>query len=468
MTFSSFVGVCLTLALVLGLLAITMRVLRKVTQGGIGVRSPGAVNLEVVQRISLGPRQGIAVVRIADQLVAVSVGEGGVRQILELEQVPSELPEVVTAVSNGASHASRDFKSALMHGLRSAGLPLVMALSVVSTLSPSRAHAQNATGAAGAPASAQQRPAPGATTARPAVPAPNAGNAIGATLQQQRAAALQSATQAVGARPSGVAQGAAQTTAAGAPATARIAKPNAAQPAQSASLDQALQKAMPQLQLSLDNKNADGGLRLSGSVGVVIMLGLLTLLPTLVLMMTGFTRILIVLHFLKQALGTQTAPPAQLISALALLLTGFVMAPTMTEMNRTAITPWLDGKIEQGEMMKNALVPLREFMLRQTRERDIGAFVEMSGTAAPARPEDVSTIVLTSAFVTSELRTAFQLGFVLFLPFIVIDIVVSSVLMSMGMFMLPPAMISLPFKLLLFVLVDGWSLLVQSLVQGFH
>ena len=231
-------------------------------------------------------------------------------------------------------------------------------------------------------------------------------------------------------------------------------------------LDAALGRALPTLDLKVDGAKQDG-LRLSGSVGIVIMLGLLTLLPTLVLMMTSFTRVLIVLQFLKQALGTQTAPPSQLISALALLITGFVMAPTMTEVNRVAISPWLDGKIEQGAMMNNALGPMRQFMLRQTRERDISAFLDMSNTPPPARIEDVSTIVLTSAFVTSELRTAFQLGFVLFLPFIVIDIVVSSVLMSMGMFMLPPAMIALPFKLLLFVLVDGWSLLIQSLVQGF-
>jgi flagellar biosynthetic protein FliP len=206
---------------------------------------------------------------------------------------------------------------------------------------------------------------------------------------------------------------------------------------------------------------------LSSSIQILLLMSALTLLPAALLMMTSFTRILIVLQFLKQALGTQTAPPSQLVGALALLLTGFVMAPTMREVNRVAITPWLDGQIEQGAMMQNALAPMRDFMLRQTRERDIAVFIEMSGGPAPARPEDVSTLVLTSAFVTSELRTAFQLGFVLFLPFIVIDIVVASVLMSMGMFMLPPAMIALPFKLLLFVLVDGWTLLIQSLVQGF-
>jgi flagellar biosynthetic protein FliP len=233
-----------------------------------------------------------------------------------------------------------------------------------------------------------------------------------------------------------------------------------------ATTDALLSRAAPQLDLKLGS-DKEKGLHLSGTVGVVVMMGLLTLLPTLLLMMTSFTRILIVLHFLKQALGTQSAPPAALVSALALLLTGVVMAPTLSEVNRDALTPWLDGKMEQVEMMKTAVGPFRAFMLRQTRDRDIEAFVDMSRAEPPKNPEDVSTVVLMSAFVTSELRTAFQLGFALFLPFIIIDVVVSSVLMSMGMFMLPPAMISLPFKLLLFVLVDGWTLVIQSLVAGF-
>ena len=219
---------------------------------------------------------------------------------------------------------------------------------------------------------------------------------------------------------------------------------------------------------------AGQGLRLSGTVGVVVMLGLLTLLPSLVLMMTAFTRILVVLQFLKQALGTQAAPPNQLVAGLALLLTGFVMAPTVGEVNRTALQPWLGGQIQQVEMLERGAKPLRAFMLRQTRERDLGTFLELAraredtAAAAPRTPDDVPLVVLTSAFVTSELRTAFQLGFALFLPFIVIDVVVSAVLTSMGMMMLPPAMVSLPFKLLLFVLVDGWTLVVQSLVQSFR
>ena len=242
-----------------------------------------------------------------------------------------------------------------------------------------------------------------------------------------------------------------------------------AAPAQPAPIgaDEAVMRMMPQMDVQLGDAK-DGGLRLNGTVGIVVMMGLLTLLPTLLLMMTGFTRILIVLHFLKQAMGTQSAPPAQLLAAMALLLTGFVMAPTLSEVNSKAIAPWLDGKITQVEMMKTGVAPLREFMLKQTRESDLKTFIEMSHLPRPNTAADVPLHVLMSAFVTSELRTAFQIGFIIYLPFIIIDTVVASVLMSMGMFMLPPAMISLPFKLLLFVLVDGWSLTISSLVQSFR
>jgi flagellar biosynthetic protein FliP len=233
------------------------------------------------------------------------------------------------------------------------------------------------------------------------------------------------------------------------------------------SADTMLMKLAPRLDLRVGNENA-GGLRLSGTVGIVIMMGLLTLLPTLVLMMTGFTRIFIVLGFLRQALGTQSAPPTQLVAGLALLLTGFVMAPTLEQVNNTAIQPWMDGKIEQSVMLSEGVKPFRAFMLRQTRENDLATFMDLSRQPRVKNVEDVPLIVLTSAFVTSELRTSFQIGFALFLPFIVIDVVVASVLMSMGMMMLPPAMISLPFKLLLFVLVDGWTLVINGLIQSFH
>ena len=236
---------------------------------------------------------------------------------------------------------------------------------------------------------------------------------------------------------------------------------------QNAGADAMLTKLTPQMDLRVGGKDA-GGLRLSGTVGIIVMMGLLTLLPTLVLLMTGFTRILIVLNFLRQALGTQNAPPAQLVAALSLILTGFVMAPTLTKVNETALQPWMNGTMDQTEMMKVGVVPFREFMLQHTRDHDLQVFIDMSPGVAPQNEDQIPLVTLVSAFATSELRTAFQIGFALFLPFIIIDIVVSSVLMSMGMFMLPPAMISLPFKLLLFVLVDGWTLVVQSLVTSFR
>ncbi len=250
------------------------------------------------------------------------------------------------------------------------------------------------------------------------------------------------------------------------PRTANTAAANAPV-TPSASMDTMLTKLTPQMDLRVGGKDA-GGLRLSGTVGIVVMMGLLTLLPTLVLLMTGFTRILIVLNFLRQALGTQNAPPAQMVAALSLILTGFVMAPTLNKVNETALQPWMNGTMEQGEMMKTAVIPFREFMLKHTRDHDLQVFIDMSSGVAPHNEDEIPLVTLVSAFATSELRTAFQIGFALFLPFIIIDIVVSSVLMSMGMFMLPPAMISLPFKLLLFVLVDGWTLVVQSLVTSFR
>lgn len=232
--------------------------------------------------------------------------------------------------------------------------------------------------------------------------------------------------------------------------------------------DSAIAAVAPTIDLQF-GKSANGeGLRLSGTVGVVLMMGLLSLLPFLLLMMTAFTRILVVLSFLKQALGTQGTPPGQLMAALALVISGFVMAPTLREVNTVALEPWMEGRIEQVEMMQQAVVPFRTFMLAQVGDKELQAFVDLAEIPQPKTREEVPLPVLVSAFATSELRTAFQIGFALFLPFIVVDVVVSAVLMSMGMMMLPPAMISLPFKLLLFVLVDGWTLVVTGLVQSFR
>ena len=285
------------------------------------------------------------------------------------------------------------------------------------------------------------------TTPLPAVPRPIAPSANGNSRNPGPRAA------AAGAQPAGP--------------RAAAPKGAVAPAASSPSADTMLTKLAPQMDLRVGGKD-EGGLRLSGTVGIVVMMGLLTLLPTLVLLMTGFTRILIVLNFLRQALGTQNAPPAQMVAALSLILTGFVMAPTLNKVNDTALQPWMNGKMEQAEMMKTAVVPFREFMLKHTRDHDLQVFIDMSTSAAPQNEDQIPLVTLVSAFATSELRTAFQIGFALFLPFIIIDIVVSSVLMSMGMFMLPPAMISLPFKLLLFVLVDGWTLVIQSLVTSFR
>ena len=447
MTFSAFVGVALTLAIVLGLLAVTLRVVRRMAIGPATGRSQ--LNMEVLRRIPLGPRQGIAVVRIGTQTVAVSVGDGGVRQLLVLEPEDladaSVVPQVMTP--------PRDFKSLLREGIRSAGVPFAVLMLAVGLVVPRPARAQQQA----APTQPQRVATPTRPNGATAI-VPNAGPLV--VPQGQRGVAP--APQAVAPLP----------RAAGVAASSSVPTPRSTSPAPTAAASavattDALGRAAPQLDLKIGSDKDNKGLHLSGTVGVVVMMGLLTLLPTLLLMMTSFTRILIVLHFLKQALGTQSAPPAHLVSALALLLTGFVMAPTLSEVNRTALTPWLDGQMEQAQMMSTAVGPFREFMLRQTRDRDIEAFVEMSKAEPPKTPEEVPTVLLMSAFVTSELRTAFQLGFALFLPFIIIDVVVSSVLMSMGMFMLPPAMISLPFKLLLFVLVDGWTLVIQSLVAGF-
>lgn len=224
-------------------------------------------------------------------------------------------------------------------------------------------------------------------------------------------------------------------------------------------------EALPGVDVQIGDE--EGGFRLTGTVGTVIVLGLLSLAPSLLLLMTAFTRILIVLHLLRQALGTQNTPPGHLLAGLALLLTGAVMAPTLDQVRVYAVDPWVAGEIEEGEMLGRAMEPMRTFMFSQTRDADLITFLEISRTPPPMGPQDIPNAVLMSAFVTSELRTAFEIGFAIFLPFIVIDLVVAAVLTSMGMFMLPPTMIALPCKLMLFVLMDGWTLLMGTLAQSF-
>jgi flagellar biosynthetic protein FliP len=205
----------------------------------------------------------------------------------------------------------------------------------------------------------------------------------------------------------------------------------------------------------------------TAAVQIMVVLTLLTLAPAILMMLTSFTRVVIVLSLLRQAIGIQQLPPNQVILGLSLVLTIFVMAPVGQQVHQVALQPYLDNKISQTEALTRGLGPLRTFMFRQTRERDLGLMAQLGRIPAPATPADLPTHVLIPAFALSELKTAFQMGFVLFVPFLVVDLVVASVLMSMGMMMLPPVVISVPAKLLLFVLADGWHLVVRALVTSY-
>jgi flagellar biosynthetic protein FliP len=211
-----------------------------------------------------------------------------------------------------------------------------------------------------------------------------------------------------------------------------------------------------------------GGVNYGLSLQTLIIMTALTFLPAVLLMMTGFTRIIIVLSLLRQALGTQTAPPNQVMVGLALFLTFFVMGPVFDRIYTEAYQPLQENKISMTQALERGAAPLKTFMMKQTRQADLALFVKISRSPALQGPDDVPLRVLIPAFITSELKTAFQIGFAIFIPFLIIDMVVASVLMSMGMMMMSPAVISLPFKLMLFVLVDGWQLLLGSLSQSFY
>ncbi len=219
--------------------------------------------------------------------------------------------------------------------------------------------------------------------------------------------------------------------------------------------------------INLGFKTTENPNEVVNAVKILLMMTVLTLAPAILIMMTGFTRIIIVLSFLRQALGTAQMPPNQLLVGLALFLTFFVMRPAFDDINNKALRPFLAGTISQEKALDETLIPLRKFMFNQTRDADLALFVRLSKMEAPKTRADVPTTTLIPAFVISELKTAFQIGFIIYLPFLVIDMVVSAVLMAMGMMMLPPVVISLPFKIMLFVLVDGWSLIVGSMVQSF-
>ncbi len=207
--------------------------------------------------------------------------------------------------------------------------------------------------------------------------------------------------------------------------------------------------------------------QMSNGVQIILLLTLLSLAPAILVSITAFTRIMIVLSFVRTALAAQQVPPNQVLIGLSLFLTFFVMAPTWNNINSEAIQPYLNQEISQEDATTISLGHIRTFLFRQTRERDIALFVNLAGIPRPQTPDDVPTYVLVPSFVISELKTAFQMGLIIFIPFLIIDMVVASALMSMGMMMLPPSLISLPFKLLLFVMVDGWHLIVRSLVVSF-
>lgn len=229
--------------------------------------------------------------------------------------------------------------------------------------------------------------------------------------------------------------------------------------------------AQPQIpipKIGLTLEEANNPQEVVSTIEILFILTILALAPSILIMMTCFTRIIIVLSFLRKALATQTTPPNQVLIGLALFLTFYIMAPVGAEINQNAIQPYLSEEISQETALENAMEPIRNFMFKYTREKDLALFLEISESEKPEKLEDIPSKSLIPAFIISELKTGFQIGFILFIPFIIIDMVVASTLMSMGMMMLPPVMISLPFKILLFIMVDGWNLIIRSLITGFH
>jgi len=408
---SSFLALGSALAFTLGLVAILAWLVRRYAPDMGGSRSGNRI--DVIARANLAPRQGVATVRAEGRLMLVSFGDGGVRHVADLGDAPTE---------EGAPGAEQIAASE-------------------RTTATEDAH----------PPTPLRRPGFSWSGREPGFSQGFASMLATATRNARATRLLPVLFLIVG-----------------------LAAPLSAQTPTATDPSEALAEALATglgsggaTPLSIQVGDTEDALQVSGTVGTVVLIGFMTMIPTLLLLTTSFTRILIVLHLLKQALGTQTAPPAQMIAAMALLLTGFVMAPTFDRVHESSIRPWMDGEMDEVQMIQTASGPMRDFMLSQTREQDITAFLDMRDEPLPETIDDIPFVVVTSAFVTSELTSAFQMGFALFLPFVVIDVVVASVLMSMGMFMLPPVMVSLPFKLLLFVLVDGWSLIMGSLVRSF-
>lgn len=225
-------------------------------------------------------------------------------------------------------------------------------------------------------------------------------------------------------------------------------------------------QSLPKISVEVGEATDSG--ELSTTLQIVLLITILALAPSIIIMITSFVRIVVVLSFLRQAMGSHQMPPSQLLTAMALILTFFIMSPVIEKSYSEGIKPFLDDQITQDEAIDKTIAPFRTFMLAQTREADLALFVNIAGLDKPETEQDVPLHVLVPGFIISELRIAFQIAFIVFIPFLVIDMVVASVLMSMGMMMLPPIIVSLPFKILLFVLVDGWYLLVKSLVESFR
>jgi len=231
--------------------------------------------------------------------------------------------------------------------------------------------------------------------------------------------------------------------------------------------DTVISAPFPAASLKFAIEDAKNPEEVAVTLKIVALLTILSLAPSILIMMTSFTRLVIVFHFLKQAMGTQQSPPNQVIIGLSLFITFFIMQPVWNEIYKNALEPYLDKTISYKKAFENAKIPMRKFMLINTREKDISLFVKASKVNRPKTKNDVPFLVLIPAFIISELQTAFIIGFVLYVPFLILDMVVSSVLLSMGMMMLPPIMVSLPFKIMLFVLIDGWNLIVGSLIKSF-
>ena len=220
--------------------------------------------------------------------------------------------------------------------------------------------------------------------------------------------------------------------------------------------------------INVEVGTADNPQEVSTTLQIMALMTIVTIAPGILIMTTAFIRVVVIIGFLKNALGTQTVPSNQVILGLAMFLTFYIMAPYWSQANENGIQPYLNGQIPVEEAIENTVAPVREFMFRQTREADLALFVNLSEAERPNTQDDVSTFVLIPAFMISELKTAFQIGFMIYIPFIVIDMIVATTLMSMGMMMLPPVMISLPFKILLFVMIDGWHLLINSIILSFR